>query len=249
VRANGWAPPCAPCWPSAHRRCENLSDTEESIITPTLTWDDKIAILDLGEDENRFSPEFLDAVNARLDDIEGAGAQGLVTTGRDKFYSNGLDLDWLAAHAEQAQSYIGRVQALLARVLTFPMPTAAAVTGHAFGAGAMLAIAHDVRVMRADRGYFCFPEVDIRIPFSDGMAALIQAKLTPRAAVASMTTGRRFGGMEAAEFGIVDTNAAEGAVIAAATEMLRPLAGKDPGTLGAIKRTMFRAAAQALTPA
>ena len=50
--------------------------------------------------------------------------------------------------------------------------------------------------MRSDRGYFCFPEVDIRIPFTPGMAALIQAKLSPQAAVASMTTGRRFGGDE-----------------------------------------------------
>lgn len=212
-----------------------------------LTWDDKIAVLDLGDDENRFSPEFLDAANHQLGDIEKAGAHGLVTTARGKFYTNGLDLDWLAAHAEQTQSYVARVQALLARVLTFPAPTAAAITGHAFGAGAMLAIAHDVRVMRADRGYFCFPEVDIRIPFTDGMAALIQAKLTSRAAVASMTTGRRFGGIEAAEFGIVDATAAEGAVTAAASDLVRPLAGKDPGTLGAIKQTMFRAAAQALT--
>ena len=216
-------------------------------MTPTLNWDDKIAVLDLGEDENRFSPEFLDAINAQLDELEAGGAQGLVTTARGKFYTNGLDLDWLTAHAEQMQSYVARMQAMLARVLTLPMPTAAAVTGHAFGAGAMLAMAHDVRVMRADRGFFCFPEVDIRIPFTDGMAALIQAKLTPRAGVASMTTGRRFGGVEAAELGIVDATAGEGAVTAAAVELLRPLAGKDPGTLGAIKRTMFRTAAQALT--
>ena len=216
-------------------------------MTPTFSWDDKIAILDLGEDENRFSPEFLDAISAQLDELEAGGAQGLVTTARGKFYTNGLDLDWLTAHPEQMQSYVARVQALLARVLTLPMPTAAAVTGHAFGAGAMLAMAHDVRVMRADRGFFCFPEVDIRIPFTDGMAALIQAKLTPQAAVASMTTGRRFGGVEAAELGIVDATAGEGAVTAAAAELLRPLAGKDPGTLGAIKRTMFRTAAQALT--
>lgn len=216
-------------------------------MTPTLSWDEMIAILHLGEDENRFSPEFLDAIDERLDDIERAGAQGLVTTASGKFYTNGLDLDWLGAHADQTQTYVARVQALLARVLTFPMPTAAAVTGHAFGAGAMLAMAHDVRVMRADRGFFCFPEVDIRIPFTDGMAALIQAKLTPRAAVASMTTGRRFGGAEAAEHGIVDATAPEAEVTAAAADLLRPLGGKDPGTLGAIKQTMFRAAARALT--
>ena len=215
-------------------------------MTPTLSWDDKIAVVNFGEDENRFSLEFLDAINGHLDDIETAEAQGLVTTGGNKFYTNGLDLDWLMAHGDQTQFYVGRVQAMFARVLTLAMPTAAAITGHAFGAGAMLAMAHDVRVMRSDRGYFCFPEVDIRIPFTDGMAALIQAKLTPRAAMASMTTGRRFGGLEAAELGIVDATAGEGAVIGAATDLLRPLAGKDPGTLGAIKQTMFRTATRAL---
>jgi enoyl-CoA hydratase/carnithine racemase len=216
-------------------------------VAISLTYTEKIAILDLGPDENRFSPDFLDEADARLDEIVGGGAQGLVTTGGGKFYSNGLDLDWLAANGDQTQWYVGRVQSMLARILTLPVPTAAAVVGHAFGAGAMLALAHDFRVMRADRGYFCFPEADIRIPFTPGMAALIQAKLTPQAAVASMTTGRRFGGGDAASLGIVDGVAAEGAVTSAAVEVLRPLDGKDPGTLGAIKHTMFGHAVHALT--
>jgi enoyl-CoA hydratase/carnithine racemase len=213
----------------------------------TLDYADKIAIVRLGEDENRFSPTFLDQIDQALDQVVADGAQGLVTTAGAKFYSNGLDLDWLSAHADQGQWYIGRVHRLLARMLTLPLPTAAAVVGHAFGAGAMLAIAHDFRVMRADRGYFCFPEVDIRIPFNPGMAALIQAKLTPRAAVASMTTGRRFSGPDAEEFGIVDASCADGAVTDAALDVLRPLQGKDPGTLGAIKQTMFDRAVRALT--
>jgi len=213
----------------------------------SLTYEEKIAVLDLGDNENRFSPEFLDEINARLDEVVGTGAHGLVTTGGGKFYSNGLDLDWLTAHGDQTQWYVGRVQGMLARVLTLPLPTAAAVVGHAFGAGAMLALAHDFRVMRADRGYFCFPEVDIRIPFTPGMAALIQAKLTPQAAVASMTTGRRFGGDDAASLGIVDSVAGEDAVTAAAVDILRPLDGKDPGTLGAVKQTMFGPAAHELS--
>ena len=212
-----------------------------------LDYEEKIAVLDLGDDENRFSPEFLDEIDARLDEVVDAGAHGLITTGGGKFYSNGLDLDWLMAHGEQTQFYVGRVQGMLARFLTLPIPTAAAVVGHAFGAGAMLALAHDFRVMRSDRGFFCFPEVDIRIPFTPGMAALIQAKLTPQAAVASMTTGRRFGGDDAASLGIVDAVAGEGVVTSAAVDIVRPLDGKDPGTLGAIKQAMFGPAVHALT--
>lgn len=216
-------------------------------MTVTLDYTDKIAIVHLGEDENRFTPEFLDDIDQALDQAIADGAQGLVTTAGGKFYSNGLDLEWLGSHTDRGQWYIGRVHRLLARMLTLPLPTAAAVVGHAFGAGAMLAIAHDFRVMRADRGYFCFPEVDIRIPFNPGMAALIQAKLTPRAAVASMTTGRRFSGPDAEELGIVDASRPEGAVTEAALDVLRPLQGKDPGTLGAIKQTMFDRAVRALT--
>jgi enoyl-CoA hydratase/carnithine racemase len=212
-----------------------------------LNHDGKIAVLDLGDDENRFSPDFLDEFDTHLDDVVGGGAQGLVTTAGGKFYTNGLDLDWLMAHGDQTQWYVNRVQGLLARVLTLPVPTAAALPGHAFGAGAMLALAHDFRVMRADRGFFCFPEVDIRIPFTPGMAALIQARLTPQAAVASMTTGRRFGGTVAEAIGIIDATAPEEAVTTAAVEMLKPLEGKDQGTLGAIKNTMFGPVVAALT--
>lgn len=213
----------------------------------SLSYHDKIAVLELGADENRFSPDFLDEVNAQLDTVLAEGAQGLVTTGGGKFYSNGLDLDWLLANGDRTTWYIGRVQALFTRVLTLPIPTAAALPGHAFGAGAMIALAHDYRVMRADRGYFCFPEVDIRIPFTKGMAALIQSKLTPKAAVASMTTGRRFGGVDAAAFDIVDAAVDESEVTATALALLAPIGGKDPGTLGAIKATMFADAIAALT--
>ncbi|NEW37803.1 enoyl-CoA hydratase/isomerase family protein [Nocardia cyriacigeorgica] len=214
---------------------------------PTLDYHDKIAVLDLGDGENRFSPTFLDEMNTHLDAVLADGAHALITTASAKFYSNGLDLDWLSANGERADWYVDQVHGLFARVLTLGVPTVAAMPGHAFGAGAMLAIAHDYRIMRADRGYFCFPEVDIHIPFTPGMAALIQAKLTPQAAVASMTTGRRWGGVDAAAAGIVDATAAEGELVRAATQLLAPLGAKDQGTLAAIKQTMFTEAITALT--
>lgn len=205
-----------------------------------------MTVLHLGDDENRFSPDWLQRVHSTLDAVEDV----LVTTGGGKFYSNGLDLEWLTANGDKASEYVADVQELFARVLTLPVPTVAAITGHAFGAGAMLAMAHDFRVMRGDRGYFCFPEADINIPFTPGMAALIQGKLTPAAAIASMTTGRRFGGAEALAVGLVDEVAAEGEVVKVASERVAALAGKDRGTLGAIKATMFAPAVAALrTPA
>ncbi|WP_406277799.1 enoyl-CoA hydratase-related protein [Embleya sp. NBC_00896] len=215
---------------------------------PELRHEDSVFVLDLGDGENRFAPDWMKSVHSLLDTVvDHPGPAALVTTGRGKFFSNGLDLDWLGEHGDRLAPYVADVQVLLARLLTLPVPTVAAVNGHAFGAGAMLAMAHDFRIMRADRGYFCFPEVDIHIPFSPGMAALIQGKLTPAAAIASMTTGRRFGGGEARDLALVDDVADESGLIEAATARIRPLAGKDRTTLGTIKSTMYVTAVTALT--
>jgi Delta3-Delta2-enoyl-CoA isomerase len=207
---------------------------------PALTKDGPLWAIDLGDDENRFSPAFLDSMEELLAEIAAdAAPAALLTTGGGKFYSNGLDLDWLGANPTEMGAYVDRVHALFARMLTLPVPTVAAVNGHAFGAGSMLAMAHDYRVMRVDRGYFCFPEVDIHIPFTPGMAALIMAKLSPRAAVDAMTTGRRFGATDAAVSGLVDATAPLEELHDAAAAFVRDLAGKDRDTLGKIKHTMY----------
>ncbi|MDV6269770.1 enoyl-CoA hydratase-related protein [Rhodococcus globerulus] len=215
-------------------------------MTPTLGFENKIAVLDLGDDENRFSPDWLDSVDKLLDQALSEGAHALVTTATGKFYSNGLDLDWLGAHTDKANWYVQQVQSLFARMLTYPMPTVAAVNGHAFGAGAMLGVAHDYRVMRDDRGYYCFPEVDINIPFTEGMAALIQAKLSPASAVVAMTTGRRYGGSDALAAGLVDATASAEALTTKAIDIVAPIGPKNPGTLGSIKSTMFASVVTAL---
>jgi enoyl-CoA hydratase/carnithine racemase len=205
---------------------------------PTLEHEGDVYVLDLGDGENRFHPDWLAATNAALDEVERAPAP-LVTTASSRIYSNGLDLDWLGQHGEELQAYVSDVQGLLARVLAFPTPTVAAIPGHAFAAGAMLALAHDFRVMRADRGFFCLPEVDIDIPFTPGMAALIQSRLTPATAHEAMTTGRRFGGTDAATAGLVDEAVPEEDVLPRALTRARALTGKNPQTLAAIKTQMY----------
>jgi enoyl-CoA hydratase/carnithine racemase len=206
--------------------------------TPTLTTRNGVHVLTLGDTENRFGPDWLTAAEQALDEIVAAPAP-LITIAAGKFYSNGLDLEWVGAHPDEFLTYAARVEALLARILTLPVPTVAAVNGHAFGAGAMFAMAHDWRIMRADRGYFCFPEVDINIPFTPGMAALIQAKLSARSAVDAMTTGQRYTGPDALDIGLVDATAGETELLDHALAKVADLHAKAGDTLGAIKATMF----------
>src|SRR6476646_11858734 len=214
---------------------------------PTLDRDGEVFVLDLGDTENRFHPDWLVAVQEHLTTVDATeGHRALVTTATGKFFSNGLDLEWLAQNGERFLDYVVDVHALLARLLALPVASVAAVQGHAFAGGGMLALAHDFRVMRADRGFFCLPEVDINIPFTRGMSGLIQGKLSARTAHEAMTTGRRYGGTDALAADIVDAVAHEDDVLSSAIELARPLAGKAGATLGTIKSRMYADALAAL---
>ncbi|XVQ13797.1 enoyl-CoA hydratase-related protein [Spirillospora sp. CA-255316] len=212
-----------------------------------LQRDGDVFVLRYDDGENRFGPGFLDAVGDALDSVEKAGSPGaLVTAGTGKFYSNGLDLDWLGANQDRFEDYLGRVHALYARLLAFPMPTVAAVNGHAFAGGAMLVLAHDLAVMRTDRGFFCLPEADLGMSFTPGMSALIQARLSPSVAHEAMVTARRYTAEQALAAGIVARTADEAGVLPAAVELAASLAGKDGAVVRKIRTGMYGPALAAL---
>ena len=212
----------------------------------SLTRDGDIFVLNLGDDENRFNDGSLDSIERCLQQVEDAAPCALVSTAQGKYWSNGLDLEWMATQGERAPAFLTRVHGLLARVLEMGVPTVAALQGHTFAAGAMLALAHDDRVMRADRGYFCLPEIDIGLPFSPGMSALIAARLSPRAAHEAMTTGRRYGGTDAANAGLVEDAVEASEVLPRALARAEALTGKNPDTLRVIKQQLYGDALTAL---
>jgi enoyl-CoA hydratase/carnithine racemase len=215
---------------------------------PTLDRDGDVYLLHLGDDENRFTAAWLAVMLELVAEVAATQPPvALVTVAGGKFWSNGLDLDWLLSHPDDAAAYIADVQRLMSQLITLPVPTVAAIQGHCFAAGAMFALAHDWRTMRADRGFFCLPEVDLGIPFTVGMDTLIRSKLTPSAAIEAMTTGRQYGGSDAAIAGIVTAAVAEDQVVTSALEIARPLAGKASAALGVIKQRMFAEVARLLT--
>jgi enoyl-CoA hydratase/carnithine racemase len=209
-----------------------------------------VFVLTLGADENRFHPDRLTEINTALDEVEAAeGPKAVVTTGAGKFYSNGLDLDFMAANPDAAEANLAQVHALFARVLAFPAPMVAAVQGHAFAAGAMLTLAHDSMVMRSDRGYFCLPEVDLGIPFTAGMNALIRGRLSIATAHEAMTTARRYGGEDARAAGIAAATASEGEVLDVAVARAEERAPKAGAVFGAIKARLYAEIISELTTA
>ena len=197
-----------------------------------------VFVLRMDSGENRFGADFIDAFNQRLDEAEKSdGPKALVTIGSGKFYSNGLDLEHMMS-CGAPQAYLHAVLAILGRILTLPMATVAAVNGHAFGAGAQMAVVHDYRLMRADRGFFCMPEVDMKVGLHPAMIEILKAGLPARTCREVVATGRRYGGLEAAAKGIADEALAEAELLPAALELAAGLAPKADPAMGVLKAAL-----------
>jgi enoyl-CoA hydratase/carnithine racemase len=163
-----------------------------------LTLDEKVAVVTLNDGENRFNPGFLESFLGVLDQIENDTDANVlvVTSSHEKIFSNGIDLDWLVpcvqkGDIETAKSFFYTMNQLFRRLVLYPMPTICAISGHAFAGGAIMSCAFDFRFMRSDRGFFCFPEVDLGIPFLPGMIALISKAIPQYKLEELQFTGKR----------------------------------------------------------
>ncbi len=206
----------------------------------TLERHGAVLVLRMDAVENRFTSDAILLWNELLDEAEAIdGEKALVTTGTGKFYSNGLDLTHLQSQDVDSGKYVQSVLAIMSRILTFPAITVAAMNGHAFGAGAQIALSHDYRVMRKDRGFFCMPEIDLGMPLHPGMTSLIQARLPIQTAHEVITTGTRYSGDLALERRIVDRIEEESEVLPQAIELAGSLASKAAPVMSRLKREMY----------
>jgi enoyl-CoA hydratase/carnithine racemase len=160
------------------------------------TLDEQVALLTMNE--TKFNINSLTEFLSVLDQIEKeTDANALIVRSSDaKIWSNGIDLDWLLPHVQKREREVtdmfsAKLNELLKRILVYPMITVAAITGHAFAGGAIMSCCFDFRFMRKDRGFLCFPEVDLGIPFIPSMTAMVRKALPMDLVVDMQLTGRR----------------------------------------------------------
>lgn len=188
--------------------------------------------------EGKFNRASLDACNQALNEVEAdETAQALIITGEDKCFAQGLDLEYLSSVApDTAMQFVVECMQMIGRLLQFPLPVVAAVNGHAFGLGAMITLASDYKVMRIDRGYFCLPEVNLNMILIPTMNALVTHTLKGNLLRDVLLTGKRIGGAEACQRGIVDEACAIEDLTAKAKALAEPMMNKDRNTLAGLKR-------------
>lgn len=200
---------------------------------------DGIRVLSIGPPPGEFNPAFLDAFGAALDAVESdPAATGLVTVGTGKHFSNGFELAHLGGLADP-MPFVERSCRLLARLLVYPLPTVAAINGHAFGIGAMLALAHDQRVMNSERGWLCLPEIDMGLRLHPFMQELVVARLGRPAATDAIVGGGRYDGATAEAAGFVHQMVPASSLLDVAATLARARAGRDRGVTAAIKADLF----------
>ena len=199
-----------------------------------------ILTLDDPENDNTFKPEVFDEYDALFDEIEAStdNAALLITSSSPKTWCNGINLNWLMANSNEMDPFVARLERFLLRAALLNLPTLACMVGNTYAGGAIFAAAMDFRFMRADRGRFCFSEVDVKLPFSPIMTQVIQLLPNRQALNELALTGIRVGGEECLEKQIVDRIYNEDALFEKSLEYATFLAEKDRNTYRTIKHRL-----------
>jgi enoyl-CoA hydratase/carnithine racemase len=172
---------------------------------PGIEWKkvETVGIITMNNGENRHNPDFVHALLAAFDENEqDPGVSSVVIASSDpKNWSQGIDLQWITGamaknNLQEIRDFMYGLNRIFKRILLYPMPVIAAINGHTFGDGSIMACACDFRFMKADRGFFCFPEIDINIPFLPGMLAIVR-KAIPHYKLEELAfSGKRTGAAE-----------------------------------------------------
>ena len=165
----------------------------------------------------------------------------VVTSSDPKSWCVGLDFDWIREQSEQEFGETFReVEEVFERWALLSLPTIACITGHCIAGGAFLASVMDFRLMRADRGWFAFTEIDVKIPPSPKLYLMADLLPNKQAVRELLLTGRRVGGDEAQKLGLVDESHLQEKLLPRAMEFAQQLAQKDLETYRKIKHLIKR---------
>ena len=213
------------------------------------TRDGPVHVLTMRNEQNLIDLPFVARLHEALDEVEAEseGDSALVLTGEGKFFSNGLNLPELGKLEAPERGRFGKeFPRAVRRLVVSPVPTVAAVNGHAFAAGAVLALACDFRIMREDRGWWCLSEIDVGMAIAPPMMGLVTAKLPATTLPDAVLAGKRFPADEAIAAGIAHGKGPEAELLSKAVELARSLAGKNRNVMKTMKATLWGDVARGL---
>ena len=163
-----------------------------------------------------------------------------ILTGTDDVFAAGADIELIAARStEENLAYNRELRAAVDAVAELPVPTIAAVNGHAVGGGLELALACTLRVVSAS-ARLGLPEARLGIIPATGGLARLPRLVSSAAAARLLLTGELVGGEEAERIGIVDLAVPADQVLAEARMLAERIASAAPLAIRAILDALRR---------
>jgi len=200
------------------------------------------------ETRNSMTPAMGEEVVRAVEDIRNdPSARVCVLTGSGKSFSSGGDLGMLArdagvATAAGAPSMAGSPRDFYLRYLSIrdlPIPTIAAINGHAIGAGLCIALACDLRLAVADAK---MGMTFTRLGIHPGMGAtfFLPRLVGVARACELFFTGRVFDATEAERLGIVNRVVARADFAPEVDALARSIASAAPIAVRMVKEAIYR---------
>lgn len=189
--------------------------------------------LDLGFSER------LDRALATLAEDGSLRSLTITGTGTGSVFCAGLDLKAVPGYdaAEQA-ALIMAINRMFGRLYGFPVPTVAAVNGHAIAGGLILALACDWRVAVDTDCLVGLTEVRVGVPFPVAPREIVRAELSPNAARRLILTGRNLESTAAVALGVLDETCARERLAARAAEIAADMASAPRASFTKLKRQL-----------
>ncbi|BBX95037.1 enoyl-CoA hydratase/isomerase family protein [Mycobacterium lacus] len=171
-----------------------------------LEVDDGLAVvtIDRPHARNAIALDTMRRLEQALD--AASGARTLVIKGAgDRAFVSGGDLKELSTlrTEEDAAAMAKRMRSICDQLARFPAPVVAALNGHAFGGGAEVAVAADIRVA-ADDIKIAFNQVELEIMPAWGGTERLAALVGRGKALLLAGTGTALDAVEAERIGLVD---------------------------------------------
>ena len=188
-----------------------------------------------GRKANAMNPELIAAIDTALDELEGP----IVVTADGTSFSAGLALPELVDLDRPAISeMIDGFERAMYRVLTYPHATVAAINGHAFAGGCVLAMMCDVRVMATGSAKIGLNEVQLGIGLPAIVIETLRLRVAPPAFGAIVLEGRLLSPDEALRCHLVDELVEPGSLVARSVE-IATARGRSPLAYAQIKRSLL----------
>ena len=187
---------------------------------------------------NAITLELLDELVAALEGLAASPPAALVITGREGFFSAGVDLKAVPGYGpDEQRRMVGGVNRMVLATYGMSCPVIAAVTGHAIAGGLVLALCADVRVASLE-GRYGLTEVKVGVPYPQAAIGVVRAELPPHSTRRLVLSNELIDGTEALRLGLFDEVLAPDAVAERAIQIATEMAAFPADVYAATKREL-----------